>query len=209
MVQSSKCIVGKCLSRVKKGRTENGTFQKVWLDEHKSVLLSGLKLQDDDGWSWSGLISLHLKGLVSESEAWQVQSFIVATSTFDITRCPSLRRVIRHWHWFPREVTGSPSWRYSKAVWTENWAAPGGPDWTVWLGKVTFGDVFQPQSLSMCDCPMHFPWWQKRRENTEGQLLQWVIARSISAAFFLEERYTFSGTGALVFKTETKGRGCQ
>jgi len=35
-------------------------------------------------------------------------------------------RVTKHWHRLPREVVASPSWRYSKAVWTWFWAACSG-----------------------------------------------------------------------------------
>lgn len=98
-------------SRVTKGRTENGKFQKVRVEKHVNILLNGLKLQDDDGVEVAWLISLCLKGLMCESEAWQLQSLIVAASSFSITGHPSLWRVTRHWHWLPREVSGSPSWR--------------------------------------------------------------------------------------------------
>lgn len=166
MVQTSKCVVGKCLSRVNKGRTENGKFQKVWGWAHKCTS----QWVETGGWQWLELKWHDCSAFERPSVCIRgnCRASLLQLQLFSVPGCPSLWRVMRHWHWLPWEVMGSPCWKYSKAVWTQNWAAPDGPDWTVWLDKVTYRDVFQHQSLSTCDCPHAFPMVAETVEETRN-----------------------------------------
>lgn len=61
------------------------------------------------------------------------------------TGCPG-----RLWALHPRDIQKKFGQRTGQL-------ALGGPDKAVSLDKVAYGDVFQPQSLSTCDCPHALP----------------------------------------------------
>lgn len=130
------------------------------MDKNIDLFLNELRLQDDDGWNWSGMILLSLQGLVSESEVSLLQSLIVAFLTLNMLLVSG--DVLHCEGWLS---TGTGAQRgcgvsILEALQKASGQRPrqlalGGTDWAGRLDKMTAGGAFQPQPY--CDCPHTFP----------------------------------------------------